>query len=106
MNPPDDMSATGRLHYLRHRDGIGAGEGVVAAVLREQQIARARELAGRRLPDGWPDTSDATTARKLLAALLDIGWSPPSPFDVDAAAEWARDRVRRRYGRAPRARED
>lgn len=38
-------------------------------------------------PGIWPSTDDDTVARKILAGLLDLGWTPPTADTIAAAVD-------------------
>lgn len=85
------MSAT--IDYLAansYRDGSDAvtvATDRVAVLLDAwERVTTTREGNPGAFPGAvWADTSPAAVSRRVLGALLDVGWTPPGPQVIAAA---------------------
>ena len=96
MNDDPDIDA---LAAARHASGADAFEVAVERIAGHLET-RDEVIASRvDRPDWFPrygPSDKDTIARRIVANLLDAGWSPPTPERVQAAAQKTRD-FQKRY---------
>lgn len=65
------------VQYAAGYDPIDWGVHLVAVYLDTRKVAAGRVIAGLPPLPAWIDLSNEAVARKIIARLMDAGWTPP-----------------------------